>query len=335
MELSERKRALLTAVIRDYVHTGEPVGSKVLCDALGGLSSATIRNEMSDLADMGYLDQPHTSAGRVPTLKAFRLYIDALMQAADLPFDEQRALATAIADGGADGEHALSAAGVALAKLTGCAAITTSVADSSTTIHGIELMPMSLHSGLIVLVTSAGAVHSKLCRFSAMLTPQAVELFMKLTHEVLIGTELATFNPASVQTLIASLGERGLELVPLISALAGLIEQAGESQLSVYGQANLLGFREFSPQKARQIFDLFTRRDEVISLLSRRTGVIFGGETCFDALDTSSLVVARYRMGNRSHTGYIGVIGPTRMNYDRIIPSINFAAELLGAMGSN
>lgn len=331
MELSERKRALLIAVIRDYVHTGEPVGSKVLCDALGGLSSATIRNEMSDLADMGYLDQPHTSAGRVPTLKAFRLYIEALMQAADLPLGEQRAIATAIADG----DNALSAAGTALAKLTGCAAITTRSADSSTTIHGIELMPMSLHSGLIVLVTSAGAVHSKLCRFSTMLTPQAVELFMKLTHEVLIGTELTAFSPASVQTLIASLGERGLELVPLVSALAGLIEQAGESQLSVYGQANLLGFREFSPQKARQIFDLFTRRDEVISLLSRRTGVIFGGETCFDALDTSSLVVARYRMGDHSHTGYIGVIGPTRMNYDRIIPSINFAAELLGAMGSN
>lgn len=338
MELSERKQAILAAVVRDYVHTGEPVGSKMLCDTLGGLSSATIRNEMSDLVDMGYLEQPHTSAGRVPTIKAYRLYIDALMQAAELPLSEQASIARAIAEGGADVEQTLAAAGAVLAGITGCAAITTAETDAATKIHGIELMPMGLHSGLIVLVTSAGVVSSKLCRFSTALTPHTVELFMRLAHDVLVGTELTSFNTASIQTLIASLGENGLELVPIVSALGSLIEQSGRSQLHVQGQANLLGYREISPVKARQIFDLFTHDEEIISLLNRPRGVhgvIFGSETCFDALDTSSLVVSRYRLGDGTHTGYIGVIGPIRMNYDRVIPSIGFVTDLLGSINTN
>lgn len=337
MELTARKQKILATIVKTYISAGEPVGSKVLCESLGNVSSATVRNDMSDLAMMGYLDQPHTSAGRIPTEKGLRFYIDHLMGEGTLTAEDKRRIDSMLPASVDDFDRAMQSAAAAIAELTRCAAILTTEADKSTEIYKIELIPMGRYTALLVLVTSTGLVRSRMYRFSTELTSDTVELFMNLVRSELVGSELCSFQPAAVQSLAVSAGEHALLLTPLISAIASLISEASEAQLKLQGESNLLSYSDISQNKAKQIFDLMSHRDTLLSLLSRTpegVGVILGGDTRFDALDASSLVVARYMLGGL-HSGYIGVIGPTRMDYDRIIPSIGYFAHSLSRLLSD
>lgn len=328
MELSTRKENILASIVRSYIRTGDPVGSKALCEELGSVSSATIRNEMSELSEMGFLDQPHTSAGRVPTEQAFRFYIDRLMKRRDLTEQEKLAIESLIPVGDGDLEHALHRASAALSRATRCVSIVTSEADRGTLIHKVELIPLSRHSALIVLVTSTGVVKNRLFRFPEQLSSELISRFFRLVQDELVGTDIAAWHPAAIQTVAA---KGGVELSELLSAVGELISECAESRLELSGQSNLLSFDGFSAHRARQFFDLFARRDEVISMLdmwNRDAGVIFGADTSYSALEQSSLVVSRYRIGN-AQTGYVGLIGPLRMDYELLLPSIKYFADKL------
>lgn len=335
MELSERKKQILATIVRTYVQTGEPVGSKALCDSLGGVSSATIRNEMSYLAENGYLTQPHTSAGRIPTNRAYRLYIDSLMPK-KLPNEALRAqLQSLLPDPSADGERALYAAASALSKATGCAALFTMQADSGTLIHKIELIPMGPSRALMVLVTSAGAVISRMCSFGVTLTGELISRFLSLVEDNLLGQELSSVQPATLQTIVAGAGSYALELTEPVSALGQLIEEVDKAKLQLVGETRLLSHPGITLSKAHELFELFSGGDEVLAMLDawdKESGVILGGDTAYSALDRSSLVLAKYAMGTT--TGYIGIIGPTRMDYDSLLPGIEYFARLLGEFNS-
>ena len=334
MELSNRKKALIALIVKGYNDTGEPVGSKALCETLGNISSATIRNEMSDLTELGYLSQPHTSAGRVPTAKAYRLYIDSLMVKHNLTVAERGLIDSLLPSRVDDYEQALRTAIRALSDATRCAALVTSEADSGTLIHRIELIPMGSYAALLVVLTSTGMVSSRMIRLRSQLNPALSERFINITNAELVGTEMKSLHPAALQTLVASAGDYALELAPLMSALANLISSACEAQLEVTGETKLLNYSEFPVSKMREIFDILSRRDEIITLLDMRAGdagVILGEDTSYEALSMASMIVAKYHM-NTARSGYIGVIGPVRMDYERIIPSIEYFAQSLGAL---
>lgn len=333
MALTARKESILSSIVRNYIRTGEPMGSKSLCEELGGVSSATIRNEMSELDTLGYLAQPHTSAGRIPTDRAFRLYVDKLMEPHRLTEREREYLDSLIPDPNGDANLVLRRAAKALAELTRCAAVLTQEPDDDTRIHKIELIPMGNYTALLVLVTTTGAVHSRMFRFSASLSPELIDRFMVLAESRLIGTEVAAVQPAMLQTLVASAGELALELTPLISAFADLVSESSEARLELTGQSNLLMCGEFSPMRVREILDLFLRGDEVLTMLDvwhQDSGIILGSDTAYEALECSGMVVSRYRLPNR-RTGYLGILGPLRMDYAVMLPSICYIADALGS----
>lgn len=331
MTLSTRKENILATIVRNYIRTGEPMGSKSLCEELGGVSSATIRNEMSELDALGYLAQQHTSAGRIPTEQAFRLYVDSLMVPHRLNQKEQDFLDSLVPSADGDVDRVLHRAAQVLSDLTRCAALLTVEPDPNTAIHKVELLPMSSHTALLVMVTSAGTVESRMFRFGAPLSATLIERFMHIADRHLIGTPLSSLQPAMLQTLIAGAGDLSLELTPLMSALADLVAESSQSRLELTGQSNLLMCGEFSPMRVREVIDLFLRSEEVLTMLdvwNKESGVILGGDTVYRALESSSMVVARYRLGG-NHTGYLGILGPVRMDYAAMLPSICYFTEAL------
>ena len=333
MTLTPRKEAILATVVRNYIRNGEPVGSKSLCEELGGVSSATIRNEMNELDGLGYLAQPHTSAGRIPTDRAFRLYLDRLMTPRTLTEKEERLIDSLLPPEDNDSERTLRRTAKALADVTHCAAFYTVEAGSGIRIHKVELIPMSSRTALLVLVTSDGDVHSRMFHFQAPLTPALIERFLSLVDTKLIGLSVADVQPALLQTLVAGAGEFALPLTPLIAALADRIEETCEARIELVGQSNLLLCGEFSPMRVREILDLFLRREEVLTMLEvwrKDIGVLLGGETAYDALAATALAAARYRLPDH-RTGYLGLLGPRRMDYGAVLPTLQYVTGVLGA----
>lgn len=164
MDLGERKQKILTAIIEAYIQSGEPVGSKTVVEKLdNAVSSATIRNEMAELSSMGFLEQPHTSAGRIPTAQAFRLYIDKLMKRRRLAEEAQRELDELLKSSASDPERLIEEASQALAATTGCAAVTTTPDQQSASIRRIEVMRVSPRSAALLLMTNVGVLRSRMC----------------------------------------------------------------------------------------------------------------------------------------------------------------------------
>lgn len=188
MELSERKEKILAAVVEQYIKTGEPVGSKALLDSLDmSVSSATVRNEMADLGYLGLLDQPHTSAGRVPTGEGYRYYVDNLVPESELSDESRRLIDAGIGNANGDPESLLRHAGEALAYLTQCAAVMTTPSGENTKIKRVELVPISPHTAMIVLLASNGILRSKLFRLDSAIDTTICETFYNVAQAMLIG----------------------------------------------------------------------------------------------------------------------------------------------------
>ena len=336
MDLTPRKQDILSSIVSIYIANGEPVGSKLLCNLIGNISSATIRNEMSDLVIMGLLDQPHTSAGRVPTAAGLRYYVRNLLGKCTIhPSDKY--LIDSILPRIAEKDNMLEAAAGALAEITRCATLITSEADHSTRIHTVELVPISEMVAVIIHLTSAGNVISRKLRLEEPLSPEGAERFIALAKEQLNGRELLQFNAAETgKRIMADAGEYAYETAPLVKALSGLVSEATGAEMKLNGQSNLMCYGGMSPVAAREIFELISRRQTMMKLLddcsSDHAGVIFGDETGYHVLANSSIIAARYRLGNGTHFGYVGLIGPRRMDYERMIPCVEYFARGLGAI---
>ena len=326
MELSERKRAILSAIIRAYVENGEPIGSKALCDMLDlSLSSATLRNEMSDLCELGYLEQPHTSAGRIPTVLGYKLYINDLMHR-DTVSGEMKLIIDSLLEG-ISGEigDITARAGQILSELTGLPVITSSVTDEHDTVKKIELLPMGRNSVLAVLITSHGILKNKICRVEGG-SQRVAEKFYSLCSAYIIGKELALLTPTYSQQLMAAAGD--ISLLSLIAGIFDMIDEVKRSSLSVKGESNL--FRCYSRDgEVQRVMELISQKDVMLSLLDRVNapiGVLFGGDTDISELHPATIIIAGYGRGGHEF-GKIGVIGPTRMSYDRVIPSLEYFAD--------
>ena len=333
MGLTPRKLQVLAAIVDLYIKNGEPVGSKAVCNLLGNAySSATIRNDMSELSEQGYLEQPHTSAGRIPSHKGYRLYIDRLMQPKPLSERDKQELQDLFPHDVGEPEELVNAVGRALAEFTRYASIATTPVDEEARIQRIELIPMTKRLFLFVLLTSAGLMKSRPAKLDNELTTEQLELFIRCANAQLEGMLVSHVTPATTQTMAAALGEHALSLAPLMDVLSELVREATESQIKLGGEANLLIHRELGHNKARELLQFLARHDLLLSLLSRsdhHTNVFIGEETQEDALDHSSIVSSQYRLGGKD-LGYIGIIGPTRMDYSRLIPSIEYFATLMG-----
>ena len=279
MELGERKQKILTAVIDAYIRTGEPVGSKALVEMLdNAVSSATIRNEMAELSAMGYLEQPHTSAGRIPTAKAFRLYIDRLMRRQPLSEADRKGIDSLLSGASGDPERLIEEASQALAQATGCAAVTTTPAGQAAYIRRIEVLRASPRMAALLLMTGSGVLRTRVCRFGQDIDDETLERLSKALSASFSGAELSEVGLPQVQSLMAALGESGLLCAPALTAFYELVQESAEAEIRLAGQLNLLRYPDYDPGRARELLDFLAQiRDETgVTLTELNLGGGFG-----------------------------------------------------------
>lgn len=331
-ELSERKQRLLAAMIEAYIRTGEPVGSKALVELMdNAVSSATIRNEMAELTQMGYLTQPHTSAGRVPTAPAFRLYIDRLMPRRPLDEERRQDIDRMLSGAGNDPERLIADAADTLAALTGCAAVSTSPSEQDATLRRLEMMRISPRTAAVVMMTSSGLIRNRLCCFDHPVSAERLHEMAQRTEKRFGGMPLSDITLPTVQGLAMSLGADGLHMAPLFTTLMELAQEAAEAEVTLRGQLNLLQHPDYDSERARLLLGFLSRQELLTNMLAACTGglrVVLGSESVRPELTGSSLIVAHYKGGNGGD-GAIGVIGPLRMDYAATIPRIEYLATAL------
>ncbi|MBR2730446.1 MAG: heat-inducible transcription repressor HrcA [Clostridia bacterium] len=333
-ELNERKKQILAAVVEQYIKTGEPVGSKELIACTGlKVSSATVRNDMSELVSLGYLEQPHTSAGRVPSQKGYRYYVDHLMRAREIDELNRRLIDAGISSAAGDPERLITRAGEVLADLTKCASISKAPGGDSMLIRKIELVPIGVHTAMLVLLTSNGILKSRLCRLDAPLTSKLCEEFYNIVQAAILGKPASEINVASMQTVAVSVDGDSFAMLPLMAAVCELARSTAQSRILLGGSSNLLGHKEYGASAA-ELLEFLNKSEPITEVMrggARPIEIRIGRENMYRQLENSSVIVAKYSVGG-DDTGTIGVIGPTRMDYERIIPSVRYLTDLVGRL---
>ena len=331
-----RRQKILAAIVEQYIDTGEPVGSKALLSRLDmSVSSATIRNEMAALTQLGYIYQPYTSAGRIPTQSGYRYYVDNLMQVEALAEGEKRRIEAGVDERSGDPEALLQKVGNAIVDFTNFAALSTTPSDENAYIKNIEMVQLSPRMAMLVLLTSTGLLKSKPCRMDIEIDEDIRDTFNSIVQSELVNKPLGNINTILIQTLVASLGAKALAMSPLLVTVSELVELASQAEIRLEGKSNLLNYREYDDNLGELL--RFLNDEEPLGLLledsnhsSNETGieVRIGSENRFKELSNSTTIIAKYRIGDGA-TGAIGIIGPTRMNYSKLIPSLKYLTDIV------
>ena len=333
-KLTPRQEKVLSLVIESYIATGEPVGSRAVCEALdNAVSSATIRNDMAELTALGLLEQPHTSAGRVPSQNGYRYYVDYLMNAYELSAQEQEHIRLWLQAFAADPDKLLNKAGAVLAELTNCTVITGAPASDDAVIKKLELLPLTRHTAMLVLLTSSGVLKSTVCKTDSELTLDMVEVFYNIAKAHFNGKPVNAIGTPYLQTLVAALGDKALIMSPLLVSVCELATSASGSEVRLTGQKNILSHRELV-ENAGELMDFLNRATPVNHLLSSQKhdlNVAIGTENIFKELQNSTTIFSRYSVGGRD-SGVVGILGPTRLDYAHMIPGIQYLTSLVGTL---
>ncbi|HET7560073.1 MAG TPA: heat-inducible transcriptional repressor HrcA [Limnochordia bacterium] len=332
--LDDRKRRILQAVTNDYIETAEPVGSRTIARRYHlGVSPATIRNEMADLEESGYLEQPHTSAGRVPSDKGYRFYVDALMPPHHLTGDERRALAWELEAQRRMVQEVVHHTARLLSMWTRYTAVVVAPRVSTSRFRHIDLIPLDARNVLVVLIADPGFVLNRVVRLPNRIDAQLLGRAAEEMNRSLRGVSLRNIG----RTMIGQLRD-GLAELGLFEDALGLITQAladGSEQVYLEGTVHIFEQPEFHDvERAKGLLALLEERNLVFSMLSEladgATHVRIGQENPLQEMAGCSLVVAGYRIGGEI-VGALGVIGPTRMAYARVLCLVEATAESLGS----
>lgn len=338
MELSERKKKILRAVIESYVQNAEPVGSKAVAELAGlDVSSATIRNDMADLEEQGYLEQPHTSAGRIPSAKGYRLYVNELMDDYKLSIQETDRLNEALNLKMQALDRVIDEAGRVVAKLTQYPAFALAAGPEKMTIRRFDLLLVEENAFIAVVMTDTNAVRNKLFRLEETVTAAQLQMLSTLLNTSFTGLALAELGP-QLEKVAQHAGDESFHLIELaVSFAAEVLEDLAHRPIHTAGIANLLDHPEYqSLDKAQPLMSFLS--DEELSLLpiqqvEEGASILIGPENVAEELKDSSVVMASYDLGD-GMKGLIGVVGPTRMDYAKISARLNyFARGLSNLMG--
>ncbi|AAK22140.1 heat-inducible transcriptional repressor HrcA [Caulobacter vibrioides] len=339
-ELDARARDIFRRVVESYLETGEPVGSRTISKGGVALSPASIRNTMQDLAQLGLLDAPHTSAGRMPTHAGLRMFVDGFLEVGDVAEQEKRAIEARLAVKGRSFEEALAEASSILSGLAGGAGIVVTPVREGGVKH-VEFVPLGGGQVLAVMVFEDGQVENRLMRQAPGVTPSALQEASNFLNARLRGrtlTEARTEMGGELDAARRQLNETAARLVE--DGLAAWSGGEGDARsLIVRGQANLLADARAREDidRVRQLFDDLSRRAQLIGLLddvrdAEGVRIYIGAETRLFSLSGSSVIAAPYMTGRQKVLGAIGVIGPARLNYARVIPLVDYTARVLGRM---
>ena len=329
MELTDRKKKILKVVIEDYIRTAEPVGSKAIAAEMGSkVSSATIRNELADLVELGYLEQPHTSAGRVPSPKGYRLYVNELMEQQRLSLAETEKINQSLQMKMEELDHILSQAGRAVSSFVNYPTYMSVTGRKTLTAKRFELLPVDERSCIVVMMMSDDRVKSQLLRLQLK-----VDLDQLPTLVSLLNGHFAGVSPSEMNHRLMNVAEQippqlFLLLSQTISYAADSLEEAGQREIVTAGTKELLKLPEFrDADKAHQLMSFMTDSKENLPLPDDGPmKILIGPENVSDALKNTSVVIASYDIGDDMR-GLIGVVGPTRMDYASVAARLSGFAD--------
>ncbi len=328
--MTPRKEKILSSVVRGFVKSGEPVGSKAIADEIG-VSSATVRNEMAELIDLGLLEQPHTSAGRVPSQRGYREYVDRLMQVPALREEEKRYFDSVLAGNAYEPERLLSCVCRLLSAAVRYASIVTTPSGATAKVKAVQFVQTSRRTAMLLLMSSAGTVKSRMFHCDFDLTGEMMRVFFRVFNEKVAGKDVADITPAFLQSMGVSSGEMYVLIGPALSALLEAARDTMETDALLGGQMNLLFYPEL---EHRRIMDFLEQKEELVSLLRqkpRRVTALIGGETERAELQDASLLVSRYEVGDQD-AGALAILGPTRMDYARLTAILQYLTEEVSRM---
>ena len=335
MELPERKKPILRAIVDSYIRTAEPVGSKTISQLPGmDFSPATIRNEMADLNTMGLLEQPHTSAGRVPSAAGYRLYVDELMQDYRLSMDETKTINQAMEVKMQEVDKMISQVGKLVSKMTDLPAYAVAARSSQRTVKRFDLILAEAGSFILVVMLSDNQVQNKLIRLPLDVSQEDLRLLSAVLNASLTELTADEITPELLAKVTRS-AAGAASLVPVIVDYTVELLKKTHSEVYMTGQAKLLGQPEYHDvEKAQEV--LTSLDEDVISnlpatLSSGTTQILVGPENVAKELKDSSVVITKFDIGDGMQ-GMIGVVGPTRMDYAKITARLSYFAENLGRM---
>ncbi|WP_300380214.1 heat-inducible transcriptional repressor HrcA [Henriciella sp.] len=337
--LDDRSRAIFREIVETYLETGEPVGSRTLSKSGISLSPASIRNVMSDLTELGLLDSPHVSAGRMPTHIGLRLFVDGFLEIGEPSGDDRAEIEERLRSGNRDMKGLLKEASSILSGLAGGAGLVSSPTRERPVRH-VEFVPLATGEALCILVDEMGDVENRLVKIPAGLPATTL---MEAGNYLAARMKGKTLREAA-QAIGEEIAERRAQLDQAATSLVeqGLAEWAGEvpgeeRALIVHGRANLLNDPAAAEnmEQVRQLFDILERQQGLLDVLdstreAEGVRLFIGSENRLFPLSGSSLIVAPYMNATRQVIGALGVIGPTRLNYARVIPMVDYTARIVG-----
>lgn len=329
--LDDRKLKILAAVVDEYIVTGEPVGSKAIA-ALPGIkvSSATIRNDMAMLEQLGYLEQPHTSAGRIPTYSGYKLYIEKLMPERSLSASEKEMLDQMLDIDEPDEDALIDNATRALAEITNCAAVVSNFSPQFSVITKVEAIPTGKRMYVILMITSSGNIQNKVCRLEFDLTHEQLDFFTKYMTENLSGVSVDSISDEKLEKLAEAMGAYTVTLTPLMKGVRELAKGFMHSDVHVSGEKHLLARDDID---AGDIVRFFEQKNEFSKLLDDSFSslrVLFGEDGGF-VIGNSSMIVSPFKKSGKT-AGSLGLIGPMRLDYAKVIPYIEYLTDRISDM---
>jgi len=335
-EVTERKKKILQAIVRDFVNTAEPVSSRTIAKRYDlGLSAATIRNEMADLEELGYLEQPHTSAGRIPSQKGYRFYVDRLMLLQQITENEVNWIKEAYQTGVHEIEHIIMQTAKLIAYLTNYTSLVSSPHLTKTTYRHIQLLPLDGKYLLVLVVNDLGKTENKIIEIPFWLKEEEIEQVNAVLNKRLCGLTLNEIKNIMITDL-----EQELEyeqsrrlLTQVVDVLKQILSSERDEKVYLGGATKILNQPEFkNVEKIKSLLEILEEEKLLSSILNEKNEdglvVSIGDENKLEQIQDCSLITATYSIDGQL-IGKIGVLGPTRMEYDRVVSTVLFMSKVL------
>ncbi|MEZ0537383.1 heat-inducible transcriptional repressor HrcA [Caldicellulosiruptoraceae bacterium PP1] len=335
--LDERKRKILQAIIDDYINTGEPVGSRTIAKKyIFGLSSATIRNEMSDLEELGFLEQPHTSAGRIPSDKGYRYYVDELMQVQDLQNQEIEYIKNILDTSINEIDEYMGKIARLISELTNYTAVISTPTVKKSFLKHIQLIPVDDKRFILILVTNTGIVKDTILTKPKSVKSKDFTIITNILNQKLSGLMLEQIDENIIGDVEKELGENSEILFPIIDIIIKTISAADDTEVLLSGAKNIFDFPEFNDVfKAKVFLHIFEQKDLLRQILRtydlNDVTIRIGKENSVDDMKECSIILSSYKIGD-SIAGTLGIIGPKRLKYSQTISLVDFICDEISSI---
>jgi len=338
LHLTERAQSILRVLVEHYLHDGQPVGSRTLSrDAGLGLSPATVRNVMSDLEELGFIHSPHTSAGRVPTVQGYRFFVDTLLSVKPVDELDVGDLRQQLSPGlDLDGKQLIERASALLSGVTDLASVVSIPRQNKSGLKHIEFVQLNERRVLVVMVMNNDEVENRIIYLDREYPVTELTEMSNYLNSRLMGKDFKTVRDEIIREMKAEREHANSMMLKTIQVAEQVLDDRDDGDYVLMGETNLMDFAEMSTVgKLKHLFEAFHQKQEILHLLDRCVAadgiqIFIGNESGYEVLDEWSIVTAPYTVDG-DQLGVLGVIGPTRMAYDRVIPIVDITARLLGS----